>query len=160
MSSTLNLIELRSGSAADLGTVDAIMRRAFDPKYGEAWTRGQCLGIMAMPEVWLTLASIDGVTVGFAITRAMGEEAELLLLATDPRVRRNGVGGALLRSVLNDVRERTVKSLFLEVRADNDAIELYRLLGFTKVGERRGYYRGQGGQLYDACTFRCQIVRV
>lgn len=158
MSSTLNLIELRSGTAADLGTVDAIMRRAFDPKYGEAWTRGQCLGIMAMPGVWLTLASIDGVIIGFSITRTMGEEAELLLLATDPRVRRNGVGGALLRSVLNDARDRTIKHVFLEVRADNDAIELYRRLGFSKVGERRGYYRGQGGQLFDAYTFRYEIV--
>lgn len=158
MSATLNLIDLRHGTAADLGTVDTIMRRAFDPKYGEAWTRGQCLGIMAMPGVWLTLASMDGATVGFAMTRAMGDEAELLLLATDPSVRRSGVGGALLRSVLNDARDRAIKQLFLEVRADNEAIELYRLLGFVKVGERRGYYRGQSGQLYDAYTFRCQII--
>lgn len=158
MSATLNLIELRSGTAADLGTVNGIMRRAFDPRYGEAWTRAQCLGIMAMPGVWLTLADIDGSTVGFAITRATGDEAELLLLATDPRVRRNGVGGALLRSVLNEARDRAVKYLFLEVRADNEAIGLYRSLGFAKVGERRGYYRGQNGQLFDAYTFRCQIV--
>ncbi|MBA3879684.1 MAG: ribosomal-protein-alanine N-acetyltransferase [Sphingobium sp.] len=134
------------------------MRRAFDPRYGEAWTRAQCLGIMAMPGVWLTLANIDGTTVGFAITRATSDEAELLLLATDPRVRRNGVGGALLRSVLNEARDRAIKQLFLEVRADNEAIGLYRSLGFTKVGERRGYYRGQNGQLFDAYTFRCQIV--
>lgn len=158
MSATLNLIELRNGTAADLAVVDGIMRRAFDPRYGEAWTRAQCLGIMAMPGVWLTLANIDGTTVGFAITRATSDEAELLLLATDPRVRRNGVGGALLRSVLNEVRYRAIKQLFLEVRADNEAIGLYRSLGFTKVGERRGYYRGQNGQLFDAYTFRCQIV--
>ncbi|WP_066646650.1 MULTISPECIES: ribosomal protein S18-alanine N-acetyltransferase [Sphingomonas] len=158
MSATLNLIELRNGTAADLAVVDGIMRRAFDPRYGEAWTRAQCLGIMAMPGVWLTLANIDGTTVGFAITRATSDEAELLLLATDPRMRRNGVGGALLRSVLNEVRYRAIKQLFLEVRADNEAIGLYRSLGFTKVGERRGYYRGQNGQLFDAYTFRCQIV--
>lgn len=158
MSATLNLIELRNGTAADLAVVDGIMRRAFDPRYGEAWTRAQCLGIMAMPGVWLTLANIDGTTVGFAITRATSDEAELLLLATDPRVRRNGVGGALLRSVLNEARDRAIKQLFLEVRADNEAIGLYRSLGFTKVGERRGYYRGQNGQLFDAYTFRCQIV--
>lgn len=158
MSATLNLIELRNGTAADLAVVDGIMRRAFDPRYGEAWTRAQCLGIMAMPGVWLTLANIDGTSVGFAITRATSDEAELLLLATDPRVRRNGVGGALLRSVLNEARDRAIKQLFLEVRADNEAIGLYRSLGFTKVGERRGYYRGQNGQLFDAYTFRCQIV--
>ncbi len=158
MSSTLNLVELRSGTAADLAIVDTIMRRAFDPRYGEAWTRGQCLGIMAMPGVWLTIASIDAGPAGFAITRSLGEEAELLLLATDPACRRRGVGAALLRSVLNDALEKMIKEVFLEVRAGNEAIELYRQLGFRKVGERRGYYRGKAGQLFDAYTFRCRIA--
>lgn len=154
----LNLIDLRHGTAADLGVVDTIMRRAFDPRFGEAWTRGQCLGIMAMPGVWLTIASIDGSPAGFAMARAQADECELLLLATDPAVRRNGVGSALLRSVLNEARSRSVKHVFLEVRAGNEAIELYRLSGFVKVGERRNYYRGQQAQLFDAYTFRCQIV--
>lgn len=154
----LNLIDLRSGTAADLGVVDTIMRRAFDPRFGEAWTRSQCLGIIAMPGVWLTIASIDGHAAGFAIARAQADECELLLLATDPVVRRNGVGSALLRSVLNEARSRAVKHVFLEVRAGNEAIELYRLSGFSKVGQRRNYYRGQHGQLFDAYTFRCQIV--
>lgn len=158
MSGVLNLIDLRSGTTADLAMVDIIMRRAFDPRYGEAWTRGQCLGIMAMPGVWLTIASIDGAPAGFAITRAHADEAELLLLATDPKVRRCGVGRALLRSVLNEARDRSVKHLFLEVRASNEAIELYRISGFVKVGERRDYYRGPNGQLFHAYTFRCQIV--
>jgi ribosomal-protein-alanine N-acetyltransferase len=158
VSSTLNLVELRSGTAADLAIVDTIMRRAFDPRYGEAWTRGQCLGIMAMPGVWLTIASIDAGPAGFAITRSLGEEAELLLLATDPACRRRGVGAALLRSVLNDALEKMIKEVFLEVRAGNEAIELYRQLGFRKVGERRGYYRGKAGQLFDAYTFRCRIA--
>ena len=149
----LRVIDVRHGTTADLALVDAIMQRAFDPRYGEAWTRAQCLGIMAMPGVWLALATIDGIAAGFALARAQIDEAELLLLATAPEWRRQGVGRALLRAVANDARSRNVKTLFLEVRSNNEAIELYLRGGFTKAGERRGYYRGKNGQLFDAYTF-------
>jgi ribosomal protein S18 acetylase RimI-like enzyme len=36
--------------------------------------------------------------------------------------------------------------LHLEVRAGNEAVQLYRREGFDKVGERRNYYRGKTGK--------------
>ena len=153
MSTTLNMVELRAGTTADLPLVDAIMRAAFDPRYGEAWTRGQCLGIMAMPGVTLTIASIDGQPAGFAMTRTVLDEVELLLLATLPAVRRRGIGRALVNTVIDSARDRGTVRIHLEVRAGNDAIKLYTNAGFTKIGERRGYYRGTSGQLFDALTY-------
>lgn len=153
MSTTLNMVELRSGGPHDLPLVDSIMQAAFDPRYGEAWTRGQCLGILAMPGVWLTIASIEGVPAGFALTRLVVDEAELLLLATVPSVRNRGVGGALLRSAMRDAKENGAVRMHLEVRSGNEAIRLYRTAGFDKVGERRGYYRGPNSQVFDAITF-------
>ena len=158
MSTAINLIELRAGGAADLPVIDTIMQQAFDPRYGEAWTRGQCLGILAMAGVWLTIATIDGAPAGFALARATGSEAELLLLATLPSMRRCGVGGALLRSVLTDARDRDVSAIYLEVRSGNEAIQLYRAMGFNKVGERKGYYRGKNAQLFDAFTYRLSLA--
>ena len=64
MSTTLNLTELRAGSAADLAQVNAIMQDAFDPRYGEAWTSAQCMGMLSLPGVWLTIATIAGRIVG------------------------------------------------------------------------------------------------
>ncbi|QNQ07766.1 GNAT family N-acetyltransferase [Sphingomonas alpina] len=157
MSSVLTMIELRSGGTADLAMVESLMTEAFDPRFGEAWTRGQCLGIMALPGVWLTIASIDGKPVGFALSRQILDEAELLLLATAPASRRKGVAAALLRSVITEAREKNALKLHLEVREGNDAIKLYRASGFTKVGERRAYYRGNAGQTFDAFTFRREL---
>ncbi|MES2059313.1 MAG: GNAT family N-acetyltransferase [Pseudomonadota bacterium] len=157
MSSVLTMIELRSGGTADLATVESLMTGAFDPRFGEAWTRGQCLGIMALPGVWLTIASIDGKPVGFALSRQILDEAELLLLATAPASRRKGVAAALLRSVITEAREKNALKLHLEVREGNDAIKLYRASGFAKVGERRAYYRGNAGQTFDAFTFRREL---
>lgn len=53
-------ILLRTGDPRDVATVDALMTAAFDPRYGEAWTRNQCLGVLAMPGVRLTLAQEIG----------------------------------------------------------------------------------------------------
>lgn len=152
------LIELATGTTSDLGLVDQLMKRAFDPRYGEAWTRPQCLGMLSLPGTWLTLARLNAVPAGFALARAIGDEAELLLLATAPEVRRLGVGGALLRSTLDEARSRGVARLYLEVRANNEALGFYARLGFHKVGQRRGYYRGPGGQLFDAFTLSRDIA--
>ena len=157
MSTTLNLIDLRTGRAADLGDVDTIMRDAFDPRFGEAWTPGQCAGVMAMPGVWLTIAEDHGKPVGFALARRIMDEAELLLLAVRPAARRRGIGRALLHSIVAECDLRRVAKLHLEVRAENEAIALYTAAGFAKIGERRDYYRGKNGKLFDALTYQRTI---
>lgn len=157
MKTALRLIELTGGGAHDLPTVDRLMQAAFDPRYGEAWTPGQCLGVLAMPGVWLTLAHVDERPVGFALTRAVADEAELLLLAADPKQRRAGIGSALLRAVLTDAAARGVTRAHLEVRADNPAVAFYTRHGFAKVGERRDYYRGTDGARRDAHTYALDL---
>ncbi|HEX4695998.1 ribosomal protein S18-alanine N-acetyltransferase [Sphingomonas sp.] len=147
-------LELREGDIRDLDRVDRVMAQAFDPRWGEAWTRNQMIGILAVPGVWLTIAELGGRTAGFALTRGVLDEAELLLLAVVPEMRRGGVGAALLRSVIADCASRGIASLHLEVRDGNDAIKLYRNSGFSKVGERRDYYRGADGHNYSALTLR------
>lgn len=155
--SQVSLTELRAGGPQDLPQVNTIMQDAFDPRYGEAWTSSQCMGMLSLPGVWLTLASMDGRDVGFALVRTTGEEAELLLLATRPAARGRGIGGALLRAAMEEARGRGAATLFLEVRSGNDAIRLYQREGFGKVGERKGYYRGKNGQVFDALTYARQI---
>jgi ribosomal-protein-alanine N-acetyltransferase len=153
MTPRVRLIELAPGGANDAEAVDRIMAAAFDPRYGEAWTRSQCVGILAMPGVWLTLARIEDAVVGFALVRAIMDEAELLLIAVDPAVRRTGVGAALLRGVVAECEGRGVARLHLEVRANNPAISLYAAHGFRHEGVRRGYYRGRDGASFDAHTY-------
>ncbi len=147
------MVELIAGSSADIAAVEHVMGDAFEARFGEAWTRSQCLGIIGMPGVWLTLARVDGAIVGFSLARAIIDEAELLLLAVSRHHRRQGIGAALLRGMLAEARARGVTRVHLEVRAGNGAIELYRTHGFTKVGERRNYYRGRSGEIFDAHSY-------
>lgn len=147
-------IELREGDARDLDRVDRMMAAAFDPRWGEAWTRNQVIGILALPGVWLTIAEGAEGAIGFALLRATLDEAELLLLAVVPEARRRGAGAALLRGAIADCAARGVASLHLEVRDGNAATKLYSKNGFTKIGERRDYYRGVDGRSYSALTLR------
>ena len=145
-------VTLHPGTAADLPEVMTTMVEAFDRRFGEAWTEGQCSGILLLAGVWLTLARVGGVAAGFALNRIGLDEAELLLLAVRPAYRRAGVGSALLTdSVTASVRYGAVR-IHLEMRDGNPAIALYNRAGFIQSGLRRHYYFGGAGRSFDALT--------
>ena len=145
-------IEIAAGSFADLDSVMAVMEDGFDPAFGEAWTRAQCASLLPMPGVWLTLARDGGEVVGFAMSRTVAGEAELLLLAVARGARRRGAGAKLVRRFLEDAAARGAGKMHLEVRDGNPAIGLYSSAGFSEVGRRKDYYRGPSGEQYDALT--------
>jgi ribosomal-protein-alanine N-acetyltransferase len=134
-----------------------VMTAAFDPVFGEAWTLPQLAGVMIMPGTWLTVARLDASPLGFALVRSVLEECELLVLAVAPLWRGRGIGETLLRDSLRTARRRGITSMNLEVRATNNAIQLYEKIGFEYVHRRPGYYRGSDGQLYDALSFRIDM---
>jgi ribosomal-protein-alanine N-acetyltransferase len=145
-------IDVRPGGPADLDDVMRVMNDSFDPAYGEAWTAPQCAGLLPMPGVWLTLARDGGDVVGFALSRVVVREAELLLLAVRRDSQRRGVGQLLLDSFASVANARGAERLHLEVRDGNHAMRLYTAAGFAEVGRRRNYYTGSDGQIYDALT--------
>ncbi len=146
-------VSLTRGGAADLDEIVAVMERAFDPQFGEAWTRSQCTGILPMPGLRLTIAKEGaGCTVGFSLSRTIAGEAELLLIAVHPDERRRGVGQILLDDFLQNARAAGASRLHLEVRDGNTAIAMYRRAGFSPAGRRRKYYRGKDGSQFDALS--------
>ena len=154
MSTVLPSVGVRPGDQRDLAAVDRVMAAAFEPRFGEAWSRSQCSGVLGMPGTWLMLAEDEGHAVGFTLSRVILDEAELLLIAVDPAARRRGVGQTLLDATMTDAGARGARTIHLEVRAGNPAIALYTATGFVKVGERRGYYRGRAGEVFDALSYR------
>ena len=151
-------IELVPGNSADLDSVVEVMNSAFDDRFGEAWTRSQCAGILPMPGVRLALARTgEGRIVGFTLFRIVADEAELLLIAVDPQFRRRGIGQSLLDHFLDDSRNSGASRVHLEVREGNPAIVMYRRAGFGFAGRRRNYYRGRFGGEFDALTLNRQV---
>lgn len=145
-------IKVAEGGILDLEAVMSVMDDSFDPAYGEAWTAPQCAGLMPMPGVWLSLARDGDAPLGFALSRLVGDEAELLLLAVRRGSQKVGVGRMLLDRFLQMAAARGARRLHLEVRDGNHAIKLYARAGFSEVGRRKNYYIGRDGQVYDALT--------
>lgn len=149
----------------DLDRIMEVMGAAFDPAFGEAWTRRQVSDALAMPNTHYWLAAADGASpregqpaAGFALSRGAFDEEELLLIAVDREHRGSGIGSALLERFMADAQARGVTRLFLEMREGNSAEALYRRNGFSSVGRRRDYYRRGSGSPLDAITFARELA--
>lgn len=105
-----------------------------------------------MAGVILTLAWDGADAIGFALSRTVADEAELLLIAVRPDRHRQGVGRQLLDQFFDDAQARPVARVHLEVRDGNPAMGMYHSAGFAPVGRRQNYYRGTDGQSFDAIT--------
>lgn len=87
---------------------------------------------------------------GFALTRTLAGESELLTLAVSPLFQRRGIARSLLATWLAAVRSEADVA-FLEVAADNHAaIALYHSAGFTRNGLRKAYYTRNDAPAVDA----------
>lgn len=144
--------------------VDAIMevmRAAFDPAFGEAWTRRQVADALVFANTRYLLAGSEGISdgeapespQGFTLSRQAADEEELLLIAVHPLCRHRGVASRLLHELCEQARSRGVSQMFLEMRDGNEARYLYESFGFEQIGRRKGYYRSDGPSPIDALTF-------
>jgi ribosomal protein S18 acetylase RimI-like enzyme len=62
------------------------------------------------------------------------ESMHLFALEVALRLRRRGVGSAIVERVIEEARARGCTRVYLEVRTDNPARRLYHRLGFRRVG--------------------------
>lgn len=144
--------------AEDIPSIMPIMNSAFDPEYGEAWNGAQCLSMLAMPtsKLWLaqyiSKSQYTSKLCGFAFTRTIHKDEELLLLATCPDYRRKGVANTLMNHIIDDVQENNRQYIFIEMRENNPAEAFYDQFSFKKINTRENYYRGMSGKYYNAIT--------
>ncbi len=142
--------EIRRVGLDAVDRIAAVAERAFDPRYGECWTAAQLRSGFAMPGYVILELAEEDMCRAFAVIRTVAGESELLLLATDPDHRRQGLAGLLIERWKEEVGGGTRR--FLEMRADNPARKLYEHFGFREIGRRPNYYTGADNQLRDAIT--------
>jgi ribosomal-protein-alanine N-acetyltransferase len=89
------------------------------------------------------VAEGEGQTIaGYVVALDAADEGEILNLAVAPAGRRHGLGRALVEHVLEVLRARGIRHVYLEVRESNaPARALYAAHGFEEVSRRRHYYR-------------------
>ncbi|MHB8483161.1 MAG: ribosomal protein S18-alanine N-acetyltransferase [Nitrospiria bacterium] len=110
--------------------------------FSQPWTRGMFENeILKNPFSEQFLVKVKGQTAGYLCMWSLFDEAHLLDLAIHPGFRRRGLGEKAVLNVIEKIKERKIKKIFLEVRASNEAaMQLYKKTGFFKIAERKGYY--------------------
>ncbi|HEX3521638.1 MAG TPA: GNAT family N-acetyltransferase [Stellaceae bacterium] len=123
----------------------------------DPWDARAIEQIMGIPGFFGRVGWTKTVPVAFALTLALGDEAEIVSLGVLPDHRRCGIGSAILDAVCGEARLRGAERVLLEMASDNEAARaLYAGRGFTVVGRRRNYYR-QAERLVDALILRVQL---
>ncbi len=95
---------------------------------------------------------------GFAIFRFAGPEAELLTIAVNPAVRRQGIAKKLLLTGHESAKMAGVEEVFLEVSVANlQAKSLYEQFGYEVRATRENYYSGPNGQKINGLVMCCAL---
>ena len=131
--------------ATDLAATHA---RAF--RADRAWSEAEFADLLVTSGILFT-----GDATAFVLGRIILDEVEILTLATDPAVQRNGLARVALARFETDARRRGAAMVFLEVAQDNIAAQrLYATAGYGQVGLRPGYYVRTTGQPVAALILR------
>ena len=123
-------------SAADIEDVVEIERLS----NSHPWTERNFHDALASGYLCL-IARDHGAVSGFAVARMLGDEAELLLIAVTPEMRRQSVALLLWIELAERLQASGARTVHLEVRESNrPAQAFYRSRGFTQSGVRPKYY--------------------
>ena len=92
---------------------------------------------------------------GYLIATIAADEAEILSIAVTANNQRLGCGNGLLTHFLAYAGKKNIKTVVLEVAADNGAaLALYCRHGFKQFGQRTNYYKRRAGYC-DAIMMKC-----
>jgi [ribosomal protein S18]-alanine N-acetyltransferase len=92
--------------------------------------------------------------IAYSMTMKLPYEVHLLNLSVAKPFQSKGIGTAYLHTLIKEVRSQGGEAMLLEVRPSNfAAIKLYKSLGFSHVGIRKGYYPSLNNEREDALVF-------
>lgn len=131
-------VVIRKARKEELSTIYEIERLSFKEPYPRPFLES----LLVLANDLFLVAEIDKRIVGYAVAvireRFMGH---VISIAVHPNFRRRGIATALLRELLNKLRNRRARFVRLEVRITNKAaIKLYKKLEFREVYVIPNYY--------------------
>ena len=135
---------LRAAHRSEASAISAMSRLQIEHGLNWRWTSARVRRQIDDAETMVLVASVNGDIEGFAIMKFGDSKAHLFLLAVDPKVRRRGIGRALVNWLEQSCETAGLSSIRLEVRATNvQAISFYEQLGYARTNEIADYYDGR-----------------
>jgi ribosomal-protein-alanine acetyltransferase len=116
----------------------------------EAFTREQIARLLKDYDSIGFVACVGNKIVGFVISMIYIDRNDLqghiLTIDVLPDYRRKGIGQMLIQETERILKQKGAKASRLEVKEDNyAAINLYKKLGYEKVGKLKNYYGNSHG---------------
>lgn len=128
---------IRRATPQDTPVIAEIERNCFSKPWSEEDFK-KCFGL---ENYRFFIAEREGEPLGYAGMYVCLDEADVATIGVLPRFRRQGVGRALMKVLLDGAEEDGIRTVFLEVRSSNGAAKaLYESLGFRAFGIRKDYY--------------------
>ncbi len=98
------------------------------------------------------LCSAADEPLGYVCMVTVLDEVHMLNFCVSPDYQKRGIGLAALSKLKEKLKESDFSIIFLEVRVSNVAAQnLYQKGGFSKDGERKGYYRSMQWSEQEQC---------
>jgi ribosomal-protein-alanine N-acetyltransferase len=130
------------------GAACAVLHQA---SFAHPWSPAEFEALLTDPACFGEAIEAKSRLAGFILSRRAHDEAEILTIVVDSRLRQRHCGQRLLTAHLSRLSALGVIKLFLEVDEGNEAaLALYRRLGFTQLGMRKGYYIKKDGRRANA----------
>jgi ribosomal-protein-alanine N-acetyltransferase len=105
------------------------------------WSETAFLKEIYSPYSMTKVAVLEGEIAGYVCASHLLDEGHILNLAVHPDLRRRSVATILVGKVIDELRMKECKALFLEVRvSSHGAVQFYERFGFRSVGYRKDYY--------------------
>ena len=121
----------------DIPEIVSIENASFTTPWSETLFYNETRKTIAISRV----ARIDGRVAGYLCANVILDEGHILNLAVHPQYRRLGIASSLIKEMIEIMRDRDCRSVFLEVRASNEQARImYEKFGFSLLGTRKNYY--------------------
>lgn len=149
---------IRLMSSADCNQVAMIEAQAFGTILGqhrllELLKNPVCFGFVDDLKRTGEVFDCPIILAGYLFANIIVDEAEILSIAILADYQNLGKGNDLLKYFIAFIKEKNVKTVFLEVAADNKAaLTLYHSQGFSECSRRLAYYKRFDG--------RCDAIKM
>lgn len=138
----LKNIEIKSMTLNDLNQISSILTSDFDAFWKSSTLKDE---IKAENSNYI-VAKFNETIVGFAGIKIMVDQADIMNIVVKKDFRNQGIGGLLLKELIDLTKELKLDSITLEVMEENySAIHLYKNFGFKQIGTRKNYYQNKNG---------------
>lgn len=128
---------IREMQEQDIPSVCLIERMSFSTP----WSEYSFLAEIHKPNSIAKAAVLDNIIIGYICIEQVLDEAHILNLAVHPEYRNMGIATMLVSHIMEELRIKECRFIYLEVRASNHIAQmLYKSFGFSVTGTRKKYY--------------------